>query len=76
MSTREDGRTSELRRSAQERLEPRPRSLNELIRARTEGAGEAEEALRLAEEQWGRDEATTFYTPRAAHPARRTCASH
>ena len=52
----EEGRISRLCRSAQERLEPRSRSLDELRQARTEAAIEAEEALRLAEERWGTNE--------------------
>jgi hypothetical protein len=53
MSDQQEARISDLCRSAQERLEPRPRSLDELRQARIEAAAEAEEALRLAEQQWG-----------------------
>lgn len=53
MSDQQEARLSQLCRSAQERLEPRPRSLDELRQARTRAAIEAEEALQLAEERWG-----------------------
>lgn len=51
-----DARISELVNSAWARIEPQPRSRDELMKARAEAANEAGEALRLAEASWGVDD--------------------
>lgn len=53
MSSRNEARIASLCRTAHERISPHPRSLDDLRQAKVEAAAEAEEALRLAEQEWG-----------------------